>query len=94
MLLERFKKEKDIEMKYINNLIHIMCSNIDQKLVFSEFAIEIRRFDQYDFVAFMIEILDLILAGAPIYKPLRDILSRGDEDDEKESFFRTLFETW
>lgn len=91
MLLKRFKKEKDIEMEYINKLIHIMCSNIDQKLVFSEFAIEIRKFDQYDFVAFMIEILDLIFA---VYKPLRDILSRQSGDKEKEEFFRTLFETW
>lgn len=92
MLLTRFK---DVEMEYINNLIHIMCSNIDQKLVFSEFAIEIRKIDQYEFVAFMIEILDLILAGAPVYKPLRDILSRDNKNDEvKEEFFRTLFETW
>ena len=42
------------DILYINNLNHIMWSNIDQKLVFSEFAIEIRRFEQYDFVAFMI----------------------------------------
>jgi hypothetical protein len=43
----------------------------------------------------MIEILDLILAGAPVYKPLRDILSRDNKnDEEKEEFFRTLFETW
>lgn len=42
----------------------------------------------------MIEIFDLILSGAPIYKPLRDILSKSDEDKEKNEFFRTLFETW
>lgn len=94
MLLKRFQKENNIEMDYINNLIHIMCSNIDQKLVFSEFAIEIRKFNQYKFVAFMIEILDLILAGAPIYKPLRDILCKEDKNEEDKEFFRTLFETW
>ena len=44
----------------------------------------------------MIEILDLILAGAPVYKPLRDILSRNEQsdDEEKNEFFRDLFETW
>mmetsp|Transcript_31229 Transcript_31229/g.27594 ORF Transcript_31229/g.27594 Transcript_31229/m.27594 type:complete len:134 (+) Transcript_31229:638-1039(+) len=94
MLLKRFKKEKDIEMEYINNLIHIMCSNIDQKLVFSEFAIEIRKFEQYDFISFMIEILDLILAGAPVYKPLRDILCKEEKSDDDKDFFTTLFETW
>lgn len=94
MLLKRFKKDKDIQMESINNLFHIMCSNIDQKLVFSEFAIEIRRFDEFEFVGFMINILDLILAGAPVYKPLRDILSKDNDDDEKKEFFRTLFETW
>jgi hypothetical protein len=94
MLLMRFKKEKDIEMEYVNKLIHIMCSNIDQKLVYSEFAIEIRKFKEYDFVAYMIEILDLILAGAPVYKPLRDILSMQSDNAEKEDLFRTLFESW
>ena len=71
-----------------------MCSNIDQKLVYSEFAIEIRKFKEYDFVAYMIEILDLILAGAPVYKPLRDILSMQSDNAEKEDLFRTLFESW
>jgi len=71
-----------------------MWSNIDQKLVFSEFAVEIRKFEQYDFISCMIEILDLILAGAPIYKPLRDILSKEEENEEDKAFFRTLFETW
>jgi hypothetical protein len=62
--------------------------------VYSEFAIEIRKINEYDFVAYMIEILDLILAGAPVYKPLRDILSMESGNDEKEELFRTLFESW
>jgi len=94
MLLKRFNNEKDIEMEYINNLIHIMCSNIDQKLVFSEFAIEIMKFNNYQFVSFMIEILDLILSGAPVYQPLRDILSKEKKEPEDKEFFTTLFNTW
>ena len=94
MLLHRFKKDKDINTESINSLFHIMCSNIDQKLVFSEFAIEIRKLEQYEFVSQMISTLDLILAGAPVYKPLRDILSRKNDNTEKQEFFRTLFETW
>ena len=82
-LLERFKQDKDISSENINKLLHIMCSNIDKKLVFSEFAIELRQFDEYDFVSQMVNTLDLILAGAAFYKPLRDILSRSNEDDEK-----------
>ena len=62
--------------------------------MYSEFAIEIRKINEYDFVAYMIEILDLILAGAPVYKPLRDILSMESGNEEKEELFRTLFETW
>lgn len=94
-LLKRFKKEeKGIEMAYINNIINIMCSQIEPKIVFSKFAIELRKFDDYTFVGFMIETLDLILAGSENYKSLRDILRRDHSDEEKKKFFKVLFETW
>ena len=67
------------DILYINNLIHMMWSNIDQKLVFSESAIEIRGFEQYDFVAFIISWSYFV--GASIYKHLRDILSKSDDDE-------------
>ena len=94
-LLRRFKKEeKGIEMAYINNIVNIMCSQLDPKVVFSEFAIELKKFNDFTFVGFMIETLDLILAGSDTFKCLRDILGRSSSDPEKQKFFRTLFQTW
>jgi hypothetical protein len=71
-----------------------MCKYIEPKLVFSEFAHELKKLNDYTFVGFMIEALDLILAGSDTYKCLRDILRRDHADKEKEKFFKTLFETW
>ena len=94
-LLKRFKKEeKAIEMTYINNIVNIMCKYIDPQIVFSEFAKELKKFNDYTFVGFMIETLDLILAGSDNYKSLRAILRRPHSNSEKSKFFKTLFETW
>lgn len=71
-----------------------MCTHIHPKVVFSEFAIEIRNYDDTLFVGFIIETLDLILAGSDDYKSLRDILGRKNDDREKQVFFKTLFQTW
>ena len=71
-----------------------MCNHIHPNIVFSEFAIEIRNYDDIMFVGFIIETLDLILAGSDDYKSLRDILGRKNDDREKQVFFKTLFQTW
>lgn len=93
-LLKRFKKESGIIMGDINNIIRIMWQYIDPKVVFSEFATELKVFDDYTFVGFMVETLDLILAGSEEYKTLRDILNKRGFDEEKQTFFNTLFQTW
>lgn len=82
-LLKRLKREKGIEIEYINNIIDIMCLHIDPIIVFSEFAKEIKKFRDCMFMGFMIETLDLILAGSDAYKKLRDILARKSDDIEK-----------
>ena len=89
-LLNKLENEKGVQIEYINKIIDIMCSQIEPKVVFSEFAIEIRKFKDCMFVGFMVETLDLILAGSDTYKQLRDILARSDEDEEKQDDLVTL----
>ena len=60
-ILKKLRKEKSVETGYVNNIIDIMCTQIEPKVVFSEFALEIRKFNDIIFVGFMVETLDLIL---------------------------------
>jgi len=71
-----------------------MSSQIEPKVVFSEFALELKKINDFTFVGYMIETLDLILAGSDKFKVLRDILKRDHENSEKQKFFTTLFTTW
>ena len=71
-----------------------MWNHIHPKIVLSEFSIEIRNYEDWIFVGKIIERLDFMLQESEDYKSLRDILARGNDDREKQIFFKSLFNTW
>jgi len=61
-----------------------MWKHIQPTVVFSEFAKEIQKFSDFTFIGFIIETLDLSLAGSENYRDLRELLKRNHDDDYKK----------
>jgi len=94
LLLNRFKKEKkNVKAKNINGIINTISTHLDPQIVFSEFAKGIQKFNDSNFVGFITETMDLNLAKSEQYKDLRDILKRPHSDQEKDRFFKTIFDS-
>ena len=95
-LLRIFHKTRDkLNINSINDIISILCANIDPQKVFKEFAISLREFDDIEFLSYMVQTLDLTLAAHPMYRDVRDVL-KGEKGtpDERRELFGTLYATW